>query len=51
MRLVVKSDERDLHPLKGERTGGYALSVNGPWRLAFRVEQGGFTCIRLEQYY
>jgi len=40
-----------LHPLKGERTGEYALSVNGPWRLVFRFEQGGFTRIRLEQYH
>jgi proteic killer suppression protein len=26
----------DLHPLKGERKGTWALSVSGNWRVTFR---------------
>jgi proteic killer suppression protein len=26
----------DLHPLKGERKGSWAVSVSGNWRVTFR---------------
>ncbi len=29
-----------LHPLKGEFTGFWAISVSGNWRLLFRFERG-----------
>jgi toxin HigB-1 len=28
----------DLHPLKGEKKGFWAVSVNGNWRVIFRFE-------------
>ena len=29
-----------LHPLKGARKGRCAITVNGPWRICFRFEDG-----------
>ena len=29
-----------LHPLKGNKDGFYAVSVNGNWRVVFRFERG-----------
>jgi proteic killer suppression protein len=29
-----------LHPLKGNRAGFYAVTVNGNWRVIFRFERG-----------
>jgi proteic killer suppression protein len=29
----------NLHPLKGELAGNWAVKVNGNWRMAFRVEE------------
>ena len=29
-----------LHPLSGELTGYYAVSVSGNWRITFRFEDG-----------
>ena len=28
----------NLHPLKGDRKGQFAISVNGPWRLCFIIK-------------
>lgn len=29
-----------LHPLKGDRQGQWAITVNGPWRFCFRFTDG-----------
>ena len=29
-----------LHPLKGDRKGQWAITINGPWRICFRFKDG-----------
>jgi proteic killer suppression protein len=40
-----------LHSLYGDREGEYAISVNGPWRLCFRFEDGDIYDVELVQYH
>jgi proteic killer suppression protein len=40
-----------LHPLRGDRKGQWAISVNGPWRLCFRFEDGRILDVELIQYH
>lgn len=40
-----------LHPLKGEKTGQWAIAVNGPWRLCFYFENGDAKEVELAQYH
>lgn len=40
-----------LHSLYGDREGEYAVSVNGPWRLCFRFEDGDIYDVELVQYH
>ena len=40
-----------LHRLHGDRKGQWAISVNGPWRLCFRFEDGDIFDIELIQYH
>lgn len=40
-----------LHPLRGDRKGQWAISVNGPWRLCFRFEDGHIYDVELLQYH
>jgi proteic killer suppression protein len=40
-----------LHPLHGDREGQWAISVNGPWRLCFRFEEGEVYDLELVQYH
>ncbi len=40
-----------LHPMYGDREGEYAISVNGPWRLCFRFEDGDIYDVELVQYH
>ena len=41
-----------LHTLNGkEYEGCWAISVNGPWRIVFRFEQGHVFDVRLVQYH
>lgn len=39
-----------LHALHGDRRGQWAISVNGPWRLCFRFEEGHIFGLELVQY-
>jgi toxin HigB-1 len=41
----------DLHPLKGDRKGEYALTVTGNYRLTFRFENGDVLDLNLEDYH
>ena len=40
-----------LHPLKGERTGFWAISVGRNWRLTFRFDQGHVHDLDYEDYH
>ena len=41
----------NLHELKGERTGFWAMKVNKNWRLTFKFENGGAIDLDLEDYH
>ncbi|HEX4157625.1 MAG TPA: type II toxin-antitoxin system RelE/ParE family toxin [Rhizomicrobium sp.] len=40
-----------LHPLKGERKGLWAITVNGPWRICFRFEDGDAHDVEIIDYH
>ena len=40
----------NLHPLKGQRKGIWAISVSGNWRLTFRFEDGNAHIVNYEDY-
>jgi len=40
-----------LHPLKGDRTGHWAVSVSGNWRIVFRFEAGNAVDVDLVDYH
>jgi proteic killer suppression protein len=39
------------HPLKGARSGTYAVSVSGNWRLTYRFDGGDAVDVDLEDYH
>jgi len=41
----------DLHRLKGDRQGEWAISVSGNWRITFRFVKGEALDINLEDYH
>ena len=41
----------DLHRLKGDRQGEWAISVSGNWRITFRFAKGEALDINLEGYH
>jgi len=41
----------DLHPLKGDRKGTWAISVSGNWRLTFQLHDGQIWDLDLEDYH
>jgi len=40
-----------LHKLKGGRKGYWAISVNGPWRIVFRFEDGNAYEVEIVDYH
>ena len=40
-----------LHPLKGDRKGQWAITVNGPWRICFRFEDGDAHDVEITDYH
>ena len=40
-----------LHPLKGERSGHWAIDVSGNWRLTFRMDAGDIYDLNYEDYH
>ncbi|MGH6620214.1 MAG: type II toxin-antitoxin system RelE/ParE family toxin [Alphaproteobacteria bacterium] len=40
-----------LHPLKGGRKGQWAITINGPWRLVFRFEDGDAHDVEITDYH
>jgi len=41
----------DLHELKGDRAGRWAMKVNKNWRLTFGFEEGNAVDLDLEDYH
>ncbi len=41
----------DLHPMKGNRKGEWAISVNGNWRVTFQFENGNAQIVNYEGYH
>ena len=41
----------DLHPLKGQRKGSWAVSVSGNWRITFRFDGSDVTDVDYEDYH
>jgi proteic killer suppression protein len=40
-----------LHPLKGNRRGQWAMTINGPWRLCFRFKDGDAYDVEIVDYH
>ena len=40
-----------LHPLKGNRSGEWAITVTGNYRITFRFESGNALDVNLEDYH
>jgi proteic killer suppression protein len=40
-----------LHPLRGNLSGFWSVSVNGPWRIIFRFEDGHAWEVNYVQYH
>ena len=40
-----------LHPLVGNRQGQWAMTINGPWRLAFRFRDGHAEDVEIVDYH
>ncbi|BFM19041.1 type II toxin-antitoxin system RelE/ParE family toxin [Gilvimarinus japonicus] len=40
-----------LHPLKGDRKGVWAITVNGNWRLTFEFSDGNAYVLNYEDYH
>jgi proteic killer suppression protein len=40
-----------LHKLKGDRKGLWAITVNGPWRVCFRFQDGNAYDVELTDYH
>lgn len=41
----------DLHPLKGDRKGTWAVSVSGNWRITFRFIENDAEAVDYEDYH
>ncbi len=40
-----------LHKLKGDRRGMWAMTINGPWRLCFRFQDGDAYDVAIVDYH
>ena len=40
-----------LHALSGDRQGQWAMTINGPWRLVFRFEDGNARDVEIVDYH
>ena len=40
-----------LHKLTGDRSGQWAMTVNGPWRICFRFEDGDAYDVEITDYH
>ena len=51
LRDLSSPPSNHLHQLHGDREGQWAISVSGPWRLCFRLEDNEIFDIELVQYH
>jgi proteic killer suppression protein len=40
-----------LHELTGGRSGSWAMTINGPWRLVFRFKDGDAFDVEIVDYH
>ena len=40
-----------LHKLSGDRSGQWAMTVNGPWRICFKFEDGDAYDVEITDYH
>ena len=40
-----------LHKLRGDRAGQWAMTVNGPWRICFRFQDGDAYDVQITDYH
>ena len=40
-----------MHKLKGNRSGFWAINVNGPWRIVFRFDSGNAYEVEIVDYH
>ena len=40
-----------LHKLSGNRQGQWAMTINGPWRVCFRFEEGNAWDVEIVDYH
>jgi len=40
-----------LHKLKGDRKGQWAMTINGPWRICFRFQEGDAYDVEITDYH
>jgi proteic killer suppression protein len=40
-----------LHKLAGDRAGQWAMTINGPWRVCFRFEDGDAYDVQITDYH
>ena len=40
-----------LHKLTGDRSGQWAMTVNGPWRICFRYKDGDAYDVEITDYH
>lgn len=40
-----------LHPLKGQKSGIWSISVSGSWRVTFQFEEGNAQIVNYEDYH
>lgn len=41
----------DLHPLKGDRQGAWAVKVSGNWRITFLFQEGNAYAVNYVDYH
>jgi proteic killer suppression protein len=41
----------DFHSLKGDLKGHWAVKVNGPWRITFKIRNGDAEVVDYQQYH
>ncbi len=41
----------DLHPLKGNRRGIWAVKISGSWRITFKIQSGDAFEVNYEDYH
>ena len=56
LETAIEIDDLDmpgyqLHPLKGDRKGIWAIALNGNWRLTFECSDGNVYILNYEDYH